>query len=124
MFSFGFDFYLLIWEGERGREREARKRNINIELLFHIFMLSLVDSCVCPDRRLNLGILGQLSNQLSYPARQKDLVFKVVTKGGDKARIPRLMSEGSSVDMVLESQGVVSGEEAGSRARTGVGVSI
>ena len=50
----------MIWERER-----------NINLLFHLFMHSLVDSCTCPDQNWtrNLGILGQHSNQLSYPAR-------------------------------------------------------
>ena len=34
-------------EGEKARER-------NIDLFFHLFMYSLVASCMCPDWRLNL----------------------------------------------------------------------
>ena len=36
-------FYLLSWRGER-----------NTDLLFHLFMYSLVDSCMCPDQGSNL----------------------------------------------------------------------
>ena len=39
-------FYLLILERERKRERER-------EILFQLFMHSLVASCMCPDWRLN-----------------------------------------------------------------------
>ena len=43
-----FLFYLLlILEREEGKER-------NINLLFHLFMHSLVASCMCPDWGLNL----------------------------------------------------------------------
>lgn len=41
------------------------------------------------------------------------LFLRVVTEGGEKARISRFISPGSSIDVVLESQGVISGEEAG-----------
>ena len=40
-------FFLLIYRLERERER-------NINLLFHLFMHSLVDSCRCPDQGWNL----------------------------------------------------------------------
>ena len=36
--------YWLIWE---------REREIEINLLFHLFMYSLIDSCMCPDRGSN-----------------------------------------------------------------------
>ena len=52
-------FYLLIWERERGREegrdregeggRERERWERYQFVLFHIFMHSLVDSCMCPD---------------------------------------------------------------------------
>ena len=47
-------FFIDFGEGEKGRGREKwrqREREIekNTELLFHLFMHSLVDSCVCPD---------------------------------------------------------------------------
>ena len=43
----------------------------NINLLFHLFVRSLVVSCTCPEWELNrnLGVSGRCSNQLSYPAR-------------------------------------------------------
>ena len=45
----------LILEKEEGREREK-----DINLLFYLFMHSLVDSCTCldGDRTRNLGISG------------------------------------------------------------------
>ena len=48
-----------------------RQRNTN--LLFHLGMLSLVESCICTDRGSthNLDILGPCSNQLSFLARGK-----------------------------------------------------
>ena len=37
------------------REREGgSKREKNINLLFHVLMHSLVDSCMCPDQGSNL----------------------------------------------------------------------
>ena len=49
------NFYLLIWGGGRKRERIIRRgRERNIDLLFHLFIHSLVDSCMCPDQELNL----------------------------------------------------------------------
>ena len=38
-------------EGEGERERWGREREIN--LLFHLFMHSLVDSCISPDQGSN-----------------------------------------------------------------------
>ena len=51
-------------KGEAGRERD-------IDLLFHVFMHSLVTSCVCPDQELHPQpwYMGWCSNQPSYPAR-------------------------------------------------------
>ena len=51
-------------EGERERERE-------INLFFHLFIYSLVNSCMCPDWGLNLQpcCIGIILNQLSYLAR-------------------------------------------------------
>ena len=62
-------FYLVMRERERERERE---RKGEIDLLFHLFMHSLGDSCfaLTKDRTHNLYIWGQCSNQLpSHPAR-------------------------------------------------------
>ena len=43
---------------ERKEERERKSHHfvvtINIDLLFHSCMHSLVDSCMCPERELNL----------------------------------------------------------------------
>ena len=33
---------------------EGKEEEREINLLFHLFMHSLVDSCMCPDWRLNL----------------------------------------------------------------------
>ena len=46
-------------------------RERKIDLLFHLFMHSFVDSCMCPDQgsNMNVGVLGKCSDQLSYPAR-------------------------------------------------------
>ena len=55
-----FNFKKLIDVLGRGREKKK-----NIDLLFHLFMHSLVASCMCPD----LGISGQHSNHLSNPTR-------------------------------------------------------
>ena len=43
--------FFIYWltEREEGRERER-----NIDLLFHLFMISLVESCMCPGHGLNL----------------------------------------------------------------------
>ena len=41
-------------ERERERERGERGRERNIYFLFHLAMHSLVDSCMCPDQRLNM----------------------------------------------------------------------
>ena len=56
---------------DRGWERE-RKRERNIDLLFHLFVQPLVDSYRCSDRGLNpqpWPIGTMLSNLLRYPAR-------------------------------------------------------
>lgn len=62
--------YLIYWPfRERGRERER-----NISLLFHLFMHSLVNSCMCPDGEWNpqpccIGITlqpSELPNQAYY----------------------------------------------------------
>lgn len=52
------------------REREDR-RETKMELLFHLVMHSLVDSCMCPDRGWNprpaphgCGVSGRCANQL------------------------------------------------------------
>ena len=46
---FLFNFFLLFSDfKERKRERMR-----NIDLLFHLLMHSLVDSCMCPDLGLN-----------------------------------------------------------------------
>lgn len=43
-------------------------RERNVDALFHLFMHSLVASCMCSDQssKGGLGVLGQYSNQLSY----------------------------------------------------------
>ena len=43
-----FFFYLLICR-KRGKERKSEKER-HTDLLFHLFMHSLVDSCMCPDQ--------------------------------------------------------------------------
>ena len=45
-------FYFTEYRG-RGEWREKEKQR-NIDLFFHLFMNSLVDSCMCPDLGLNL----------------------------------------------------------------------
>ena len=39
--------------GEREKERQV-DRQTDFDLLFHLFMCSLIDSCVCADQGLNL----------------------------------------------------------------------
>ena len=48
---FKFFFYLLILE--KGREGERERKNQN-DLLFHLFMHSLVVPFMCPDQESNL----------------------------------------------------------------------
>ena len=51
-FNFFIDFRgKEVREGEGERERWGREREIN--LLFHLFMHSLVDSCISPDQGSN-----------------------------------------------------------------------
>ena len=76
LFFFRRFFYWLILDSERkgGIERE---RNIN--LLFHLLMHSLVDSCMCPDwgSNHNFGVLGciEMGLQLMEPPGQGRLCF-------------------------------------------------
>ena len=75
-FSSWFLFYFLLYwflQIERKGER-------NINLLFHLFMHSLVYSCICPDwgPKQQLCIGGRCSDQLSYPARADS--FKTILK--------------------------------------------
>ena len=63
----------------RKREREVwgeRERERNTDLLFHLFMHSLVDSCMCSDWGSNSQswYMGRCSNQLSYPARATNVL--------------------------------------------------
>ena len=47
-------FWINCLERERGRDRETeRERERERDLLFHLFLHSLVDSCMCPDQGLN-----------------------------------------------------------------------
>ena len=57
------------WEGGRERER-------NLDLFFHLWMHSLVASCMCSDQSSNTqpAISPWCSNQLSPPARAR-LIF-------------------------------------------------
>ena len=58
-----------------GRERDGQT---DVGLLFQLLMLSLVLPAwaLTRDRTHNIGVLGQCSNQLSYPARaNKHLEF-------------------------------------------------
>ena len=76
---FHFNFlksHLLIFRVRKrgkGESEEVSQRERDIDLLFHLFMCSLVDSCMCLDGGLNLqswqAYQGQTCNQLSYPAR-------------------------------------------------------
>ena len=63
---FNFLFFQLI-EFWRKRERDRE----NIDLLFHLFMYSSVDCCMCPDWGLNPQpwCLRQCLNHLSYSSR-------------------------------------------------------
>ena len=53
-------YFLLLIFKERGKGR-LRERQRNTDLSFHLFMHSLVDSCMCPDQdwTRNLGVTGQ-----------------------------------------------------------------
>ena len=50
-------FFLLILGSRREREKE-REKQTDTDLLFHLFMHSLVVSCMCPDghQTRNLGV--------------------------------------------------------------------
>ena len=65
LFSFIFlkkgHFYLLVLERERKEEKER-----NIDLLFYLFMCSLVDSCICCDGRAKLQ--HWLISTMPYPS--------------------------------------------------------
>ena len=52
-------------ETERERERE-RKKERNISLLFHLFMHSLVDSCMCHDQGIQPATLADEDDALTY----------------------------------------------------------
>lgn len=70
--KFLYIYLLLLWERERREKRES-------DLLFHLFLHSLVDPCMCSDGGSNLcslNILGLHSNQLSYcePEGNADLI--------------------------------------------------
>ena len=54
-FNLIFNFLIIdLRERERKREEgKGRHRERNIDLLFHLFMHSLVISCMCPDGGLN-----------------------------------------------------------------------
>ena len=60
---FFFFFFFLIYWFERGRGREGREKERDIDLLSHWFMHSLGACCMCPD----LGLAGQCPDQPSYP---------------------------------------------------------
>ena len=49
---FFFKKFIDFRETEEGEGR-GRKREGDVNLLFHLFMHSLVDSCMCPDWELN-----------------------------------------------------------------------
>ena len=53
---------------ERGRKREGER---DLNLLFHLFIHSLVDSCMCPDRGLNrqLWRIGTTFLQTELPSQ-------------------------------------------------------
>ena len=57
--------------GREGGEREREREKGNIHLLSHLFMHSLVASCMCPDgvQTYDLGVPGRCSRQLNYLAR-------------------------------------------------------
>ena len=59
---------------ERGKEG---KKERNIDLSFHVFMHSLVDSCLCPDgdRTRNLGTWQWCPNRPSSPVRHLETLF-------------------------------------------------
>ena len=66
-FSSVFFFFLISWLLERDRKGETER---NVDLLFHLWIYSLVDSRVCPDQGLHhkRGLWGRSSDQLSRPA--------------------------------------------------------
>ena len=53
------------------------ERERNIDLLFHLFLHSLADSCVCPEAGPNPHhwCMRQRSNHLSYPSRAQVIPF-------------------------------------------------
>ena len=60
-------------------EREGEREIENIDLLFHLFMHSLVDSCVCPDQGWNpqpwcIGTTFQPTGMASQPGPEKCLI--------------------------------------------------
>ena len=60
-------FLKLISESEEGCQGE-RERDIDSNLLFHLFMHLLVDSYMCPDQGLNLRPwhIGMVFKPISY----------------------------------------------------------
>ena len=60
--------------------KEGRERDSNIDLLFHLFMHSLVASCMCPDRGIELTSLAcedsALTNQATQPGLERSFCFK------------------------------------------------
>ena len=56
-------------------EIKTEMREVNINLLFHLFMHLLDDPCMCPDWELNPKTLAirTMLYQLSYPARDRNI---------------------------------------------------
>ena len=58
-------------EAEEEREKGERDKQTDTDLLFHLFMHSLVDSYRRPDQGSNPGVSGRCSDQLGYLARAR-----------------------------------------------------
>ena len=64
---------------------DLRERERNIDLLFHLFMHSLVESCTCPDRELNLQPwhIGTTLQPAELPSEDTFIIFRCLLCSSD-----------------------------------------
>ena len=94
---FNLNFFIGFREkkgGGRGkREEEGREggRERNNDLLFHLFMHSLVASCICPDQGSNLQpwCIGTTLQPNELPSQGETLFFKMKSSGF-KSKLQRI----------------------------------